>query len=126
MYEYIPAFHVSFFHRGQWGIYFGYSLIYLLQFAEDVARFYDIYAAVEESYKDGKPPAMLGPDYSCTRILKNEDFCKMSHGEIQKIMRTHHIIVTGVPHPQMDFSEAAFNSLNPGESVNRIVTVHGE
>ena len=98
----------------------------LLQFTEDLQRFYEIYAAVEECYKGGKPPAALGPDHSCAHILKHEEFCEMSHGDIQNIMRTHHIIVTGGPDSKMDFGEAAFNRLNPGESLNRIITVHGE
>lgn len=99
---------------------------YFLQFAEDLERFYAIYTAVEEGYIDGKPPSALGPDHSCARILKHEEFCKMSHDSIQNIMRTHHIIVTGAPGPRFQFDDAAFNSLNPGESLNRIVTIHGE
>ena len=81
---------------------------------------------MENGYIDGKPPAVLGPDHSCARILEHENFCKMSHDDVQKIMRTHHIIVTGTPHRKMDFDEATFNSLNPGESLNRIMIIHGE
>jgi len=103
-----------------------YINTYLLQFAEDLERFYNIYAAVEKGYKDGKPPSALGPDHSCARILKHEEFCKMSHNNIQNIMRTHHIIVTGASGPKFEFNDATFSSLNPGESLNRIVTIHGE
>ena len=99
---------------------------YLLQFKQDLQRFYDIYDTVEKHYTDGKPPAALGPNHSCACILKHEDFCKMSYDNIQKIMQTHHIIVMDAPDPKMEFDEAAFHSLNPGESLNRIITVHGE
>ena len=47
MYEYIPAFHVSSL-IGEWASTLTVDwYLFLLQFAEDVARFYDIYAAVE-------------------------------------------------------------------------------
>ena len=72
-----------------------YINTYLLQFVEDLECFYNIYASMEKGYKDGKPPSALGPNHSCARILKHEEFCKMLHDNIQNIMRTHHIIVTG-------------------------------
>jgi len=104
-----------------------YINTYLLQFVEDLEHFYNIYASVEKGYKDGKPPYALGPDHSCARILKHEEFCKMSHDNIQNIMRTHHIIVTGAPDHKFEFDDATSSSLNLGESLNRIaITIHSE
>jgi len=50
----------------------------------------------------------------------------MLHDNIQNIMRMHYIIVTGAPGHKFEFDDATFSSLNLGESLNRIVTIHSE
>ena len=81
------------------------------QFVEHGNRVKEFFDRVEATYHDGKPLHIVNPEMSAFDIIPYAEFRAMSPSQIQERLRFKHILLTGCPHPNMQFDEAGLRTL---------------
>ena len=65
---------------------------------------------------------MKAPEYSAIRIVSAEEYGQLEAADIQAILRSKHILITGLPHGQYSFDEAGLTTIGP---LKKAATIHG-
>ena len=71
-----------------------------------------LFARIEQCYENGRPlylqkdEQMPPSTESVFKIIRQADFHKMKHSDVQLLLRRQHIVVTGIPHEEQGFEEA--------------------
>ena len=80
------------------------------------------FARMEESHLDGKPLHIADPESSSFEIISHETFQGMSPSAIQGRLRSKNIVVTGCPHPNIEFNKQGLETLT---SLDRQISIQG-
>jgi hypothetical protein len=81
-----------------------------------ISRLKKFFNRVEMGYKNGKPRHISDPECSGFAILSSDVFQKMSAWEVQNLFRHKSVVVTGCPHPDLQFNETGLRTLAPLDS----------
>ena len=98
-------------------------LNFQMQYADTIKRLKDLFHHVEEYYEKGKPVHLAAPDQSYFEVIKYSDFKNLSAPAIQDRLRRRNIVVTGCPHPDLQFDAAGFRTLCP---LKKLVSIQGK
>lgn len=105
------------------------------KFQDDVEKMEKVMQAVVKGYGDGGPmgerlpPHLVEPNNSAIRVIPHSDFEKMSGKEVIEILRTHNVVLTGVPDQTgvststFRFDEAGFKTIG---RLKNVIEIHGE
>jgi hypothetical protein len=79
--------------------------------------------SIQEKYIDGMPLFVVNPTESIFKIMTETEYRAMSIPDVQKILRTKHIVVKNRPITDCKFDEEGLRTLRP---LNEPVTIHGQ
>jgi hypothetical protein len=72
--------------------------------------------AVQARYVNGLPLHIAEPDRSAIKIIPEQDFIRTMDADIQDILRTKNIVITGIPYEEKTF-KGALRDTTPLSSV---------
>ena len=88
---------------------------------QELVVFKRVFDAVEAGYKDGRPLWMASPEDSIFCILSKSEVDQKSAEELQKILRSKHIVVHDQFEPTLRFDEEGLSTLG---DLQKLVTIH--
>ena len=115
--RFTPEYHVS------------YSVCYKsspinqeFQFEGRVTQLKTFFDRLEAGHVDGKPLHIANPEKSSFDIISFVEFQGLSTPQIQGRLRHKNVVITGCPHPNINFDEVGLRALSP---LSRKISIQG-
>jgi hypothetical protein len=85
-------------------------------------RLHNFASAVEKHHVNGVPLHVAHPNRSVFSVIPHAKYKSMTVGEVQDVLRRHHIVVTDMPTKDLSFDERGLGTL---KSLTSVVTMQG-